>query len=297
MLRTAGLHHVTAIASDARQNIEFYSQSLGLRLLKETVNFDDPSALHLYYGDLTGRPGTVISFFIWPQREIGRTGTGQAVTVRFSVAHGSLADWAERLAHAGVLCTEAHSPFGEQMLTLVDPDGLRIELVSDLQLSDRMGVPEDVAARCAITGLHSVALSIADECPTRTLLANLMGLEPAATRHGCCRLVAYSEGPGRAVDLFVEPERASGVIGTGTVHHIAFRAGDAPQQRDWQRRLRDEGLDVTEVLDRRYFQSIYFHEPGGVRFEIATDSPGFSVDESHLLEPTGDRATADKVDP
>jgi glyoxalase family protein len=169
------------------------------------------------------------------------------------------------------------------MLTLVDPDGMRIELVADPELSGRTGVPEDVAARSAIAGLHSVALSIADERPTRTLLANVMGLEPAVTRHGCCRLVASSDGPGRAVDLFIEPERASGLIGTGTVHHVAFRAADASQQRDWQRRLRDEGLDVTEVMDRRYFQSIYFHEPGGVRFEIATDSPGFSIDKSPAL--------------
>ncbi len=137
MLRTAGLHHVTAIASDARRNIEFYSECLGLRLLKETVNFDDPSALHLYYGDPTGRPGTVLSFFIWPQREIGRPGTGQAIAVRFSVAHGRLADWAEHLARVGVPCADTHSPFGEQMLTLVDPDGMRIELVADPELSGR----------------------------------------------------------------------------------------------------------------------------------------------------------------
>ncbi len=252
-----GLHHVTAIASDPQTNLDFYTGVLGLRLVKLTVNFDDPGTYHFYYGDHAGTPGSILTFFPWPGASRGRQGASQVTEVSFAVPKGAIDHWAGKLAA---------QPDAEGRIRFHDPDGLALSILAQ---GDGSGTALERIAEVTLTETDSVA--------TKALVENTMGI---------------SEG----VRIAHAPGARRGLQGAGTVHHVAFRAEDDAIQLAWQQRMMQEGLHVTEVLDRDYFHSIYFREPGGVLFEIATDPPGFSVDESleelgthlklpHFLEP------------
>ena len=287
--RTSGIHHVTAIAGDPQKNLDFYSGLLGLRLVKQTVNFDDPTTYHLYYGDGSGKPGTILTFFPWPGAARGRPGTGQAVSVAFAIRPRSLGYWLKRLARYGVKHDGPTKRFGEQVLTVRDPDGLQVELVAHepSEAWDTMPggmLPDEHAVR----GFHSVTLWEEGYEQTAQLLANQLGFQAAGDEHNVFRYVAAggdaasagtSDTPGTIVDVRCAPGFWRGVVAVGTIHHVAFRARDDAVQLMLRGHLVKQGLNVTPVLDRQYFHSVYFREPGGVLFEIATDPPGFTVDE------------------
>ncbi len=283
--RARGIHHVTAIASDPRANFDFYSGLLGLRLVKRTVNFDDPGTYHLYYGDQEGRPGTILTFFPWPGARRGSRGTGQATVVSLSVPEGTLGSWRRRFAAHGVTSDDPVERFGEEVLPFADPDGLRLELVAhpgaaalDPWADGSVGEAE------AVRGVHSVTLSVSRAEPSADLLTDDLGYRPAVEAGPRSRFRVGGEGAGAGagavIDLVEDPDTPQGRIAAGTVHHVAFRAIDDAEQAVWRERLREAGRQPTPVQDRRYFQSIYFREPGGVLYEIATDPPGFTRDES-----------------
>ena len=277
----SGIHHVTTIASDPQQNVDFYSDVLGLRLIKLTVNFDDPGTYHLYYGDESGNPGTILTFFPWPGARRGRQGTGQVGVTSFLVPEGTLDYWQERMRRMAIAVTERERRFDEEYLALVDQDGTRLELVARpgaAEIRPWEGGP--VEPGCAIRGFHGVTLWEKDPEPTATLLGNVFGFQLVEESGPRFRFRAPGSGPGTTVDLYHLPGQERGTDGAGAVHHVAWRTGDDAQQLAWRRELIDKGLHVTPVMDRQYFHSIYFREPGGVLFEIATDPPGFLIDES-----------------
>lgn len=276
-----GIHHITAIAGDPQGNLDFYADVLGLRLVKRTVNFDDPTTYHLYYGNETGGPGTILTFFPWRGMPSGRRGHGQVVTTAFSVPEGSLGYWRERLESFGSLAEPPEERFGDTVLAFSDPDGLKLELVAH---EEAEAMPawkaSPVPVERAIRGFHSAALCLGSYERTASLLTERFGFEDAGREGNRFRFEAPGgPGPGRRVDLVCAPDMPVGRMGIGTVHHIAWRARDEEEQKVWRERILAHGLDVTPVLDRHYFRSIYFREPGGVLFEIATDPPGFAVDE------------------
>lgn len=269
----SGMHHVTAVSGDPRRNIAFYTGVLGLRLIKRTVNFDAPDIYHLYYGDAAGRPGTILTFFVRLDGAIGRRGGGQATTVRFAVPAGALDEWGARLESAGVEIRREPVWCGSPAIEFDDPEGLRIQLVGDRRQAASSKL-------LAVGALHSVELTVADAGPTHTFLNGVMGLTESRAAGPRCRFAGVGAEAGGFVDVYVDPAAADGVVGPGCVHHVAFRTHDDESQFAWQRRVREAGGEVTDVRDRKYFRSIYFHEPGGVRLEIATDGPGFAVDEA-----------------
>lgn len=276
----SGIHHITAMAGDPQRNLDFYIQCLGQRLVKTTVNFDDPGTYHFYFADATGSPGTVLTFFPWPQARRGRAGAGEANAVAYTVPSASLDAWEERLRDFGITPGERQTRFGEPVLPFQDPDGLRVELagVDDPPTVDHWQagpVPESMALR----GFHSTTLLVAATGPSAALLADYFGFEEVGSEGSRTRFAAPGSGAGRAVDLVQVPNQGRGHLGAGSIHHIAFRARDDADQRAWQARLLAAGLNVTDVRDRQYFHSIYFREPGGVLYEIATDGPGFLTDE------------------
>jgi len=275
--RISGLHHVTAITSDAQKNIDFYCGVLGLRLVKRTVNFDDPRSYHLYYGDELGRPGTILTFFAWPGANRGKIGAPQVSSTAFAIPKGSIDFWKKRLEANGVSFEVAPARFGDQVLTFSDFDGMQIELVatSDPRAPWAAGA---VAVEHAIRGFHSVSLSETDQEITAEVLTKTMGFTAAGVDGNRFRFVG-SDASGGVVDLLNVPGSKAGSMGAGTVHHVAFRTPDDASEAKWRRQLTEEGFHVSPVMDRNYFHSIYFREPGGVLFEIATDIPGFAVDE------------------
>lgn len=283
-IQTSGLHHVTAIGGDPQKNVDFYLQVLGLRLVKTTVNFDDPGTYHLYYGDEAGYPGSLITFFPWRDAPRGRLGNGQATATAFSVPEQSLGWWHEHLTARGAHPLDIEQRDGEDAVTFRDPEGLVLTLVA------HHGTPDDrdpwdngiIPTEYAIRGLHSVTLSVPRPDATVELLERL-GLHPAGEHGDRIRYAAGDGGPGALVDLQVRPDAPGGRVSVGTVHHIAWRAPDEPTQVDWRKELVDHGERVTEIIDRQYFRSIYFREPAGTLLEIATDNPGFAIDEP-LLE-------------
>jgi len=277
-----GLHHVTAITADAQKNIDFYCGVLGLRLVKLTVNFDDPSSYHLYYGDSLGRPGTIMTFFAWPGAKRGRVGPPQVTATGFAVPEGALPFWESRLAEYGVATGPAESRFGEQVLAFADPDGMPLELVATPTPAADKGeaaggpVPDDVAVR----GFHGVTLSEEGYEKTAKLLTEVMGFRADGGEDNRFRYRAGEGGFATVVDLLCVPDARHGTLGAGVVHHVAFRTPDEPQQQAWRATVARLGYNVSPVMDRQYFRSIYFREPGGVLFEIATDPPGFTADET-----------------
>jgi glyoxalase family protein len=279
--RTRGIHHVTAIATDPQVNVDFYAGVLGLRLVKKTVNFDDPGSYHLYFGDEVGGPGTAMTFFAWPDGRRGSRGAGQATVTSFATPADSLDFWSARLESFGVLHEPVGERFGERNLVFYDPDGLKLELVASPEASALPAWKDGpIAAEHALRGFHSVTLAVRTLHKTERILADLMGFEREGEEGGRVRLVAGSpEHPGRRVDLLPTGE-SLGEVATGTVHHVAFRVDDESSQLALRAELGKAGQRVTDVLERNYFRSIYFREPNGVLFEIATDPPGFPVDES-----------------
>jgi glyoxalase family protein len=280
MTAIPGLHHVTAIAGDPQANVDFYAGVLGLRLVKRTVNFEDPNTYHLYFGDCAGRPGTLLTFFPWPGASRGQRGAGQATATAFAVPERSLSYWADRLAAAGAPLDRPVRRFGEEVLALDDPDGLRLELV------ERTGATPDgpldhgdVPAEHAIRGLAGVTLTERHVAATEALLASTLGLRRVGREGTRTRMQTAGRELGAVVDLVEERDGPAGSIAVGTVHHVAFRARDDAEQQAWRAGLLSAGLAVSPVRDRNYFRSIYFREPGGVLFEIATDGPGFAADE------------------
>ncbi len=281
-----GLHHVTAIVADAQRTLDFYTQVLGLRLVKRTVNFDDPGSYHLYFGDDAGSPGTILTFFAWPGAARGTLGTGETQAVAFSIPAGSLDFWAEHLAAAGISVERQTSHLasaGEQVLRFADPDGMQLELVAHEEVATAYPArTSNVPPRHAIHGFFGVTLGVAAIGATEQVLL-AMGFTRVREKGDGARFAATAESNGPAlgsrIDLVLLPAALHGRMGAGTVHHIAFRNADDATQCDWQAHLGELGLQVTPVMDRTYFHSVYFREPGGLLFELATDPPGFTFDE------------------
>jgi len=278
-----GLHHVTTLGGDAQDHLDFYGGVLGLRRVKTTVNFDDPTTHHLYYGDATGRPGTTLTVFPWPRATSGRPGAGMVQTVAFAVPTDALERWRDRLAAHGIE-TALETRFGTDRLRLADPTGLSLALVAtDAPDTATPWTGGSVADDRAIRGLHAPTLPVFAADRTLELFTDVFGWRRAGTDGDYVRLQAPGTGVGTAVDLLVRDRHPSGRMGKGSVHHLAFRVPDDETQRAWQSTLRERGLQVTDVKDRQYFRSIYFRDPdwtSGLLFEIATDGPGFQVDEA-----------------
>lgn len=278
-LATSGIHHVTAIASDPQRNLDFYTRVLGLRLVKLTVNFDDPGSYHFYFGDAGGSPGTILTFFPWPMAQRGRSGTGQVVATSFGVPRGSLTYWRSRLNAYGVSDLRDEERFGATAVCFADPDGMEIEILESPHASLATWEPAGVVSERAITGFHSVAIAVDGYERTAKLLTETLGFAPAGEDRERFRFRAAGDGPGVFVDVLCRPDTWPGTLGAGIVHHVAFRARDKAQQTAMREEVRRLGFNVTPIVDRNYFESIYFREPGGTLFEIATDGPGFAADE------------------
>lgn len=279
IVKLRGIHHITAIASDPQRNVDFYTQILGLRLAKRTVNFDDPSTYHFYFGDRNGRPGSTITFFAWPGARRGIRGTGQVISASFAIPATSIEYWKARLAEHRVFCEEIPSRFNAPGLRLTDTDGLLLELIESAQLDDvDLKYESEVPQKFAIHGFHAPTLEVQQTGPTEELLKTL-GFELVGEEKSRRRLSVNSKSTSAQVDLVERAEGQFGVNSAGTVHHIAFRCANDKEQSRWRKELIDIGLHVTPVIDRFYFHSIYFREPGGILFEIATEGPGFTVDE------------------
>lgn len=279
-MEVTGIHHVTAISGEAQRNVDFFVGLLGLRMVKRTVNFDDPETYHLYYGDGAGSPGTIMTFFPWVGAPKGVQGTGQLTVTAFSVPEGSFDYWRERLSDNGVSFGEAEERFGDTVLPFADPDGMRLELVEGRDDDREPWGGGTVPAEQAPLGFHHVTLSVADPERTAELMTGTLGFREAGEKGGRSRYEAGEGGPGNTVDVIEGSIEEAGRMGVGTVHHVAFRVPGDEAQLELRERVAALGFDVTPVLDRSYFHSIYFREPGGVLFEVATDPPGFTTDEA-----------------
>lgn len=268
----AGLHHVTAISGPPQPNVTFFTGTLAQRLVKKTVNFDAPDTYHLYYGDAHGNPGTILTFFPFAHAGPGKVGPGMASAYAYAVPKGAFDGWVDRLADSVQGFDGVQQRLGQRMLTLRDPDGAAVELIE----TDRTGAE-------GLDGFHSVTLWVDDPDPTARLLVDVFGYQPAGaeTLDGTQRLRFAAPGTerGNIVDVIRSDRAPQARPGTGTIHHVAFRARSDDEQRQWQERLARHGHPTTPVIDRQYFHAIYFREPGGILFEIATDPPGFAVDE------------------
>ncbi len=274
-----GLHHVTAICGPAQANVDTYAGALGLRIVKQTVNFDDPGTYHLYYADSDARPGSVLTFFPWPADGLrGRVGAGQATSTAYSVAPGALNGWMERLSQTDVQMAVPTSRFGQNVLTLRDQDGLVIDLIEDEDASGQWA-DGPVPASMALGSFHSVTLCSHDPDATLTVLTEAYGYEEHGQDGDRLRLVNLAADRARYVDVYCAPEMQAGRMGLGTVHHVAFRAPDDESELEVRETLLSMGLRPTPQIDRQYFHSVYTREPGGILFEIATDTPGFAIDE------------------
>lgn len=276
-----GLHHITAVAGDPQANINFYHQVLGQRFVKKTVNFDDPGTYHFYFADEVGTPGTVLTFFPWGQMRRGERGNGETTAVAYTIAPDSIGYWRERLAAHGVVVGEMQTRFGTAVLPFHDPDGMPLELIAsgekgNFQHWANGPIPEEHALR----GFHGVTLWLSAVEPTAAVLTEQMGYTFVGQEDNRYRYRGASADGGLYVDILHRPGQRRGSFGAGSIHHIAFRTVDDSEQLEYMQSLRQAGLQVTPVQDRQYFHSIYFREPGGVLFEIATDAPGFLIDET-----------------
>ncbi len=274
-----GIHHITAIASDPQANIDFYAGLLGLRLVKKTVNFDDPSAYHLYYGDAAGSPGSIVTFFYWPGGAgRGRVGPGQPSRISFSAAPESLDFWAARLQRHGVRAERAVR-FGEDAIAFSDPDGIPVEIVGAATDARRGWATNGIAIENALRGLHTAELTVRESAPTEALIAGEMGYRLVRREGDRVRYEIAAGGSGTYIDVIAAPTARAGLGGVGTIHHIAWRVPGDAEELEMLQRLDEAGLHVSDVRDRSYFRSIYYRERGGILFEIATNTPGFASDE------------------
>ncbi len=275
-----GIHHVTAICGDPRRNVEFYAGLLGLRLVKKTVNFDDPGSYHLYYGDRFGTPGTLLTFFAWPGAPRGHAETGEAVALALETPAGSLDWWTNRLTAADVPVRRKRV-FGADVVTFRDPDGMAVELVESAEQRRSAywaggGIPE----QRAIKAIHSVTLALRDPAVSGALYTVELGFEDRGADDGVSRFEIGEASSNGFVDVRQPHPPTRGRMGAGSIHHVAFRTDNEASQQAWLKKLNELGLNVSPVMDRKYFHSIYFREVGGVLFEIATDAPGMMVDET-----------------
>ena len=287
MRRVNGLHHITAIAGPAQENLDFYAGLLGMRLVKKSVNQDDPGTYHLFYADAEGRPGTDLTFFPWAQMAPPRMGHGLAVEVGLEVPFDSLGFWASRLERYGTKMDPIETRFGARVLPLADPHGLRIALVEGERASKRPFTAWDrstVPGESQVRGLHSGRLWERDEASTVRFLTTVLGFESLGSENGWTRY-GFKDTPG-AVDLKERRDVPRGSWGVGSVHHLAWRVDEAEHQLNVRSQIESAGIGATPVIDRFWFKSVYFREPGGVLFELATDGPGFAADEdpAHLGE-------------
>lgn len=290
--RILGLHHITAIAGNAQRNYDFYTKVLGLRLVKKTVNFDDPGTYHFYYGDEVGTPGSILTFFPWEGIQKGRAGAGMATEIGYSVPKGSLEFWNNRFQELHVKHGTVQERFGEHYLPFEDPDGLLLNLIVPGTEDNRApwttaAVNKDAASR----GFHSVVLTVRNVEPTAKVLTDVLGYTLLTQEGNRYRFVTDAISTANIVDIVEEPKGSQGYNAGGTNHHIAFRAKDDNLMMAFREKVQKAGLSITEKIDRNYFYSLYFREPGGILFEIASDNPGFATDEtvnelgSHLKLP------------
>jgi len=274
-----GIHHITAIAGNAKRNFEFYTKTLGLRMVKKTVNFDDPYTYHFYYGNEAGSPGTILTFFPWEGIAQGRRGSRQVTEIGFSVPENSLDFWLKRLDEYNVIFNKVSEKFGQKYLTFIDPDGLKFELVA-VNNDERTGwTTEEIGAGNAVKGFHHITITSNNMQPTAAVLTDVFGYKLEAQEVNRFRFKTSAVSDANIVDIVQNPGEQVGHVAGGSVHHVAFRVKDEATLMEYREKILSKGLQITEKIDRNYFYSLYFREPGGVLFEIATDNPGFAVDE------------------
>jgi catechol 2,3-dioxygenase-like lactoylglutathione lyase family enzyme len=280
MLTPSGIHHVTAIASDPQRNLDFYAGVLGLRFVKRTVNFDDPTTYHFYFGDEAGHPGSILTFFPWPHARRGRQGAGQVAVTALAIPPGAVGFWLDRLLKHHVPFEQPVTRFDdERVIAFKDPDGLLLELVAHPSVEQRTGWGRGpIAPEHTIRGVYAITLWEDGHTKTAELLTQQLGFRPVREQGSIYRYAATGS-TGTIIDLRVVPGLWHGVMGAGVVHHVAFRAESETVQMAVHDELAAAGHNITPQLDRDYFRSVYFREPGGVLFEIATDAPGFTIDE------------------
>lgn len=290
--RILGLHHITAIAGEAQRNYDFYTRVLGLRLVKKTVNFDDPGTYHFYYGDEVGSPGSILTFFPWEGVPKGRPGTGMATEIGYSVPEGSLDFWVKRFDELKIKHGEVTERFGERLLSFEDPDGLLLYLVVPAENDTRLPwSTSDVTKEEAIRGFHSVVLSERNVEPTARVLTDIFGYTLLLQEGSRYRFATDANPGANIVDIVEDPKGLPGHNAAGTNHHVAFRVKDDDILMAFREKVASAGYRITDKIDRNYFFSLYFREPGGVLFEIASDNPGFATDETvselgtHLMLP------------
>jgi glyoxalase family protein len=275
------LHHVTATSDHPQADVDFFAGALGLRLLKQTVNFDNPFVYHLYYGDERGTPGTIWTTFPYHGHGVrrGRQGSGQITATALSVPTGSSDAWIARLERLGSTAVRIDSRFGDEVVAVTDPSGLVIELVATDADARTAWLAPGIPASQAARGVHSLTMTIASPEPTIAFMTSVLGFEIVDAADRRTRLAVGGRGPGHLVDVLHDDRAPVGVNGTGTVHHMAMAVATSEDQLRMRQEIADAGVPVTNVRDREYFTSIYFREPGGVLFEIATAGPGFAIDE------------------
>lgn len=288
-----GIHHITAIAGPAQRNYDFYTKILGLRFVKKTVNFDDPGTYHFYYGNENGTPGTILTFFPWTYVKRGTVGTGMATEIGYSVPAGSLDFWSKRFEECKIKQEKQVERFGETMLPFEDPDGLKLNLIVPAKEDNRKPwETNDIKADTATKGFHSVTLTLRNMKPTAEILTDIFGYTLLKQQGNVYRFVTDAIENANIVDIIEEPNGKPGIVAGGTNHHVAFRVKNEEVQAAIREKVIAHGLNITPKIDRNYFFSLYFREPGGVLFEIATDNPGFATDEtvnelgSHLKLPS-----------
>lgn len=276
-----GLHHITAIAGDAQRNYDFYTKTIGLRLVKKTVNFDDPQTYHFYFGNTVGTPGTIITFFPWTNVRKGENGVGMATEIGYSIPKGSLDFWKERFENLDVHHGIISERFGEKYLTFQDPDGLSLRLIEASHIDEREGhETAEINSEVAVKGFHTATLTLNNIKATAAILTEVFGYKHVAQEDNLYRYQTDAVKNAALIDLLEIPEAKKGLNAGGTNHHIAFRVKDEEALIEIRKKIVSRGLHITEKINRDYFFSLYFREPGGVLFEIATDNPGFATDET-----------------
>ncbi|QNL50618.1 ring-cleaving dioxygenase [Olivibacter sp. SDN3] len=276
-----GIHHITAIAGDAKKNYDFYTGVLGLRLVKKTVNFDDPETYHFYFGDEVGTPGTILTFFPWQGISSGRRGSRQVTEIGYAVPEGSLDFWIKRFEEHNVTYNKVAEKFGEQYLTFLDPDGLKFELtVPKIADNRKPWITEEVGEAFATRGFHHITITTNKKDATAEVLTNILGYHLLDEHVNRYRFVTDTVENAHIVDIVEAPGEGVGHVAGGSVHHVAFRVENEEILMHYRQKVLEAGLQITEKIDRNYFYSLYFREPGGVLFEIATDNPGFANDET-----------------